>query len=68
MGSMELSDVFNRHRDNGAQFLSFFLEGRGPVNRPYAVTGPTVPFLGESNTQNGSDRLYRSVQQLMLLP
>ena len=68
MGSMELSDVFNRHRDNGAQFLSFFLEGRGPGNRPYAVTGPTVPFLGESNTQNGSDRLYRSVQQLMLLP
>lgn len=68
MDSTELASVFDRHRDNGAQFLSFFLEGRGPINRPYAVKGPTIPFIGESNTYNGSDQLYRSVQQLMSQP
>ena len=68
MDSAELQGVFDRHRDNGAQFLSFFLEGRGPINRPYAVKGSTIPFLGEANTQNGSDQLYRSVKQLMTQP
>ena len=68
MDSIELKAVFDRHRSNGAQFLSFFLEGRGPVNRPYAIKGETIPFLGESNTQNGSDQLYRSVKQLMSQP
>lgn len=66
MDTQELGGVLIRHRDSGAQFLSFFLEGRGPVNRPYAVTGPTIPFFGESNTQNGSDQLYRSLKELMI--
>jgi hypothetical protein len=68
MERVELQNVFDRHRQEGAQFLSFFLEGRGPINRPYNIQEPTIPFLGEANTQNGSDQLYRSVQNIMRQP
>lgn len=68
MGPGELENVMNRHRIEGAQFLSFFLEGRGPVNRPYNIQDPTIPFFGEANTHNGSDQLYRSLQQIMRPP
>jgi hypothetical protein len=68
MDRTELTQVFDRHHENGARFLSFFLEGRGPINQPYATTGPTIPFFGEANTQNGSNQLYRSLQQLLIQP
>lgn len=68
MDAAELQSVFERHSKEGAQFLSFFLEGRGPVNRPYTIEVPTIPFFGEANTQNGSDQLYRSVQKIMIQP
>jgi hypothetical protein len=64
----ELESVFHRHQNAGAQFLSFFLEGRGPVYRPYDFKEATIPFFGESYTQNGSDLLYRSLQKVMVQP
>lgn len=64
----ELESVFHRHQNAGAQFLSFFLEGRGPVNRPYDIKEPTIPLVGEANTQNGSNQLYRSIQNIMQQP
>lgn len=68
MDPAELQSVFEAHSQQGAQFLSFFLEGRGPVNRPYDIQEPTIPFLGEANTQNGSNQLYRSLQNIMRQP
>lgn len=65
MNSAELTLALDRHHDNGAQFLSFFLEGRGALNRPFVPAAPTVPFIGEANAQNGSMKLYRSFQQLL---
>lgn len=64
----ELRSVFDRHQKEGAQFLSFFLEGRGTDTPSKISTEPTIPYLGESNTQNGSDLLYRSVKSLMQQP
>jgi hypothetical protein len=68
MEPVELRNVFDRHRQEGAQFLSFFLEGRGPVNRPYNIQEPTIPLVGEANTQNGSNQIYRSIQNIMQQP
>ena len=68
MDQAELQSVFDAHSQQGAQFLSFFLEGRGPVTRSKVTTEPTIPYLGEANTQNGSDQLYRSLQTIMRQP
>ena len=68
MEPVELQNVFDRHRQEGAQFLSFFLEGRGPVNRPYNIQAPTIPLVGEANTQIGSNQIYRSIQNIMQEP
>lgn len=66
MSAPELNQAMERHKDNGAQFLSFFIEGRGETSAPYSPTAPTIPFIGEANPQNGSDKLYKSLQHLMV--
>lgn len=68
MEAQELNRVMGRHKDKGAQFLSFFLEGRGEGSLPYEVSGPTIPFIGEANTQKGSSTLYKSLQQMLTQP
>jgi hypothetical protein len=68
MSAPELNQAMGRHKENGAQFLSFFMEGRGEASAPYSPTGPTIPFIGEANLQNGSDKLYKSLQLLLIKP
>lgn len=69
--SMELDELqrtFQAHKNHGASFLSFFLEARGEHLTPTADTVQNQLSLDPANQQNGSDRLYRSVQRLLAQP
>lgn len=65
MFPQELASVFDRHQRSGAQFLSFFLEGRGIFTPAATPKELSIPYWSELNPQNGSDQLYRSLKELM---
>lgn len=62
MDARELNMVFNRHYQNNAQFLSFFVESVGldedPTNRPNLFS------FDKNNKNAGSDVLYESVKEI----
>ena len=63
MTSRELGQLFTQHRDNGARFLSFFLETRWQDQR---VSSTPNPFAFDpDNHQHASDQLYGSVKVLL---
>jgi hypothetical protein len=63
MTQRQLGDVFKQHRDNGARFLSFFLETRWQEQR---VSSTPNPFsFDPDNRQHASDQLYSSAKALL---
>ncbi len=68
MAADELQRIFQAHQDHGARFLSFFVEARGEHLVPAAGSVQNPLALDPANPQNGSDRLYQSVQQLLAQP
>lgn len=63
MTPRQLGEVFDQQRDNGASFLSFFVETRWHGQR---VAPLPNPFSFDSdNNQHGSDRLFVSVKTLL---
>ena len=63
MTQRQLGDVFKQHRDNGARFLSFFLETRWQEQR---VSSTPNPFsFDPDNRQHASDQLYASMKKLL---
>lgn len=65
MDANELQRVFQRHRENGAKFLSFFVEGRGSYSNLDLMQVKNVMSFDAANSQFGSNQLYASVRQLM---
>lgn len=62
MSERELSQTLRRHHDDGAVFVSFFLETRWKGER---VRPPQNPYAFEpDNPLFGSDQLYRAAQAL----
>jgi hypothetical protein len=68
MSAQELKRTFQAHLDHGARFLSFFVEARGERLVPAANTVQNPLALDPANPHNGSDRLYRGMQQLLTQP
>jgi hypothetical protein len=63
MDAAQLGGVLNRHRDEGAQFLSFFLETRWNGHR---VRPEINPFAFDpDNHLHESERLYSSMQSVL---
>ncbi|MBU0829749.1 MAG: hypothetical protein KKE41_17975, partial [Gammaproteobacteria bacterium] len=63
MNAIELNEVFDMHAENGAAFLSFFVEPHWKgevVNR-----GHNLFSFDPANQKFGSDELYRAAQQLL---
>ncbi len=65
MDAEELDRTLGRHRAHGARFVSFFIDGhpRRPIPAKQSVFVYTT--FNPDVTAFGSDRLFRSVQQLM---
>lgn len=63
MNATELGDVFDLHAKNGAEFLSFFVEPywEGEV----VARGHNLFSFDPGNQKFGSDRLYRSAQEVL---
>jgi hypothetical protein len=68
MDAAELRRTFQTHRDNGARFLSFFLEAKGENPEPEADAQGNRHSFDPANTLYGSDQLYRSTQELLSQP
>lgn len=66
MSAQQLGDVLAQHRDNGARFLSFFLETRWQEQRVSTV--PNLFSFDPDNRQHASDLLYRSMKTLLDRP
>ena len=68
MDASELQSVLQRHQQNGARFISFFMEGTG--SEPLKDTKLVKNFMSFDalNQQFGSDALYSSMHQLMVQP
>ena len=63
MTRRQLGGVLKQHRDNGARFLSFFLETRWQEQR---VSSTPNPFsFDPDNRQHASDQLYSSAKALL---
>jgi len=63
MSSQQLGGVLKQHRDNGARFLSFFLETRWQEQR---ISSTPNPFsFDPDNRQHASDQLYASMKALL---
>ena len=63
MSQGQLGSALRQHRDNGARFLSFFLETRWQEQR---VSSTANPFsFDPENRQHGSDQLYSSMKALL---
>ena len=66
MGSQQLGATMNRHHNDGALFLSFFLETRWQGQR---ITLNTNDFsFDPDNRLHGSDQLYDSMKTLLSKP
>ena len=63
MSSQQLGGVLNQHRNNGARFLSFFLETRWQGQR--IPSAPNLFSFDPDNRQHGSDQLYSSMKALL---
>lgn len=63
MDAVQLGGVLRRHRDEGAQFLSFFLETRWNGNRVRAEINPLA--FDPDNHLHESELLYSSMQSLL---
>ena len=63
MSSQQLGGVLKQHRDNGARFLSFFLETRWQEQR--VSTTPNLFSFDPDNRQHASDQLYASMKALL---
>ncbi len=63
MSVEELRGVLNQHRNNGARFLSFFLETRWQEQR--IPTAPNLFSFDPDNPQHGSDKLSSSMKALL---
>jgi hypothetical protein len=63
MSAQQLGGVLYQHRDNGAKFLSFFLETRWQAQRVAAT--PNLFSFDLDNRQYGSDKLYVSMKALL---
>lgn len=59
----QLRSLLNQHRDNGAGFMSFFLETRWGEER--VSTMPNLFSFDPDNTQHGSDVLFESMRSLL---
>ncbi len=66
MSAQQLGDVLAEHRDNGARFLSFFLETRWKEQR--VSTTPNPFSFDPDNRQHASDLLYSSMKILLDKP
>lgn len=66
MGSQQLGDTLSWHRQNGARFLSFFLETRWQGQR--ITSNSNVFSFDPDNRLSGSDQLYASMKTLLLKP
>ena len=65
MDAAALGRTLQTHRDHGARFLSFFLEGHGPHPAGEVPTVKNFLSFDPNNPQRGSDALYRSMQQVL---
>ena len=63
MSTQQLGQVFKQHRDNGAGFLSFFLETRWKDQR--VSIAPNLFAFDPENRQHASDQLYGSTKALL---
>lgn len=63
MDTVQLSGVLTRHRDQGAQFLSFFLETRWNGHRVRPEINPVA--FDPDNHFYESERLYSSMQSVL---
>lgn len=63
MAAPRLGGVLQQHRENGARFLSFFLETRWQEQR--IPTAPNLFSFDPDNGQHASDQLYRSMKELL---
>lgn len=63
MGTRQLGGVLHQHRENGARFLSFFLETRWHEQR--ISTAPNLFSFDPDNGQHASDQLYTSMKALL---
>lgn len=59
----QLAELFRQHRDNGARFLSFFLETRWHEQRVSTLPNPFA--FDPDNRQDSSDQLYNSTKALL---
>ena len=62
MSPEDLDAVFGRHRDNGAEFVSYFLDGVGVEGDAGKVRN--IFSFDSRNNNAGSDVLFRSVSSL----
>lgn len=60
MTASQLGDVFKQHRDNGAGFVSFFLETRWQDQR--VSSRPNLFSFDPDNRQYGSDQLFNATK------
>ena len=63
MDPKELNTVFDRHYQNNAQFLSFFVESVGLDEDP--KNKPNIFSFDPMNKNAGSDVLYQSVKEIL---
>jgi hypothetical protein len=63
MSSSQLNSLLHQHHDNGAAFLSFFVETRWQGQRVSALANPFA--FDAYNPQFSSDKLYASMQKLL---
>jgi hypothetical protein len=68
MDASELQSVLQRHQQNGARFISFFMEGTGSEPLKDTKLVKNIMSFDALNQQFGSDALYSSMHQLMLQP
>ncbi len=62
MSVQQLDGVLQQHRDNGAHFLSVFLETRWQGAR---ISEPNLFAFDPDNRQHASDRLYASLKAML---
>lgn len=63
MMTEELNTMFNQHRMQGAQFISFFMDPRW--EEKIISKKPYILSFDPDNKQHHSDKLYHSVQELL---
>lgn len=63
MAPQELAAVFTRHKNNGARFLSFFMEAEGLGDD--RASKPNPHSFNIQNKSFGSDDLYRATQAVL---